>query len=298
MSDEEGSNSGSDGEEEEGSSQRRARLPTWQPVDLDSASGVAPSRARAPQLHMLANPAPDTHCLQLEGGLCATGESGADGRVHLWGTDGDELDFKRSLAGHSQGVATLSFQASEKLQELLGGLKVGHGHAHGRAAGVPSVHAPAPASTLLALLLRAVTQLVSPDHLLQRESGWLVAGSGGGPVKVWSLERCVWMPALWLCCKAALACRAVPALLPCTSCMGPPHAASTKLHPSRLQLCRGKLVHDLRGHAAGVLCHQQSGSALATGGADCALRIWDLRAGRAQAVVPLGSFPYCLQVGK
>ena len=76
-----------------------------------------------------------------------------------------------------------------------------------------------------------------------------MAGSGGGPVKVWSL-------------------------------------------------CSSKLVHDLRGHAAGVLCHQQSGTLLATGAADCALRLWDLRVGKAQAVVPLGSLPYCLQVGR
>lgn len=59
---------------------------------------------------------------------------------------------------------------------------------------------------------------------------------------------------------------------------------------------RSTLLHDLRGHAASVLCHQQSGTQLATGGADCALRLWDLRAGRTQAVLPLGSLPYCLQV--
>lgn len=45
-----------------------------------------------------------------------------------------------------------------------------------------------------------------------------------------------------------------------------------------------------------MLCHQQSGTLLATGGADCALRLWDLRLGRTQAVVPLVSLPYCLQV--
>ena len=86
------------------------RLPAWRPVALDSAAGAAPARARAPQLHILANPAPDTSCLQLDGGLCATGASGADGQVHLWSTEDDELEFKRSLAGHPQGVATLSFQ--------------------------------------------------------------------------------------------------------------------------------------------------------------------------------------------
>lgn len=57
------------------------------------------------------------------------------------------------------------------------------------------------------------------------------------------------------------------------------------------------LLHDLRGHSADVLCHQQSGAQLATGAADCSARLWDLRSGRAQHAVPLGSFPYSIQAG-
>ena len=106
----EGSTSDVEDESDEEGGPPRHRLPAWRPVALDSARGAAPSRARAPQLHILANPAPDTSCLQLDGGLCATGESGADGQVHLWSTEDDELEFRRSLAGHPQGVTTLSFQ--------------------------------------------------------------------------------------------------------------------------------------------------------------------------------------------
>lgn len=47
-----------------------------------------------------------------------------------------------------------------------------------------------------------------------------------------------------------------------------------------------------------MLCHQQSGPLLATGAADCSLRLWDLRCGRVQHIVPVGSFPYTLQVGQ
>ncbi len=107
------SGEGSSSDVEDGSDEEdnpRRRLSTWRPVRLDSAAGAAAARARAPQLHMLANPAPDTSCLQLDSGLCATGDSGADGQVHLWSTEDDELDFKCSLAGHPHGVATLSFQ--------------------------------------------------------------------------------------------------------------------------------------------------------------------------------------------
>lgn len=121
---------------------------------------------------------------------------------------------------------------------------------------------------------------------------------------MWSIER-------WghFCCSTAAAC-AVPAV--CTALavfsstngvhplrpqpFGPP--ANRPRLPTHRPPCSSKLVHDLRGHAGGVLCHQQSGTQLATGGADCALRLWDLRAGKAQAVVPLGSLPYCLQVGR
>lgn len=106
-------------------------LPSWHAVALDSADGAWPSRGRAPQAPGAGPPA-DTSCLQVEGGLCAAGESGGSGLVHLWGTEGDELEYRCALPGHTRGVSTLSFQA---------------------------------------------------------DTGQLVAGTGSGPVKVWSLER-------------------------------------------------------------------------------------------------------------
>lgn len=115
----EGSNSDVEQDSDNEGSPQRRRLPTWRPVALDSAAGAAPSCARAPQLHILANPAPDTSCLQLDGGLCATGDSGADGQVHLWSTEGDELELQRSLAGHTQGVATLSFQVGGQRSRVV-----------------------------------------------------------------------------------------------------------------------------------------------------------------------------------
>lgn len=199
MDDEEGSNDGGDEEQEEGSQQHG--LPTWQPVDLDGPGGVAPSRARAPQLHMLANPAPDTHCLQLEGGLCATGESGADGRVHLWSTDDDELELKRSLAGHSQGVATLSFQVSQECSGMAGAAAADPAPCMGFAA-MSTERACACACLRLAGGAARGRDAACPHAPLQRETGWLVAGSGGGPVKVWSLERCAFGGvSLWLCAQ-------------------------------------------------------------------------------------------------
>ena len=60
----------------------------------------------------------------------------------------------------------------------------------------------------------------------------------------------------------------------------------------------GEALRDLLGHIADVLCHQQSGGRLATGGADRTVRLWDLRSGQREAthVLQLGTFPYCLQV--
>lgn len=87
-----------DGPAEEGE-----RLPSWHAVPLDGR--VPPVRARAP--HGPAGSA-DAGCLQLEGGLCATGTTG--GFVHLWSTAGDVPQHARGLPGHVGGVTTLSFQ--------------------------------------------------------------------------------------------------------------------------------------------------------------------------------------------
>ena len=86
------------------------RLPSWHAVDLDGADGARPSRGRAPQAPAAGLPA-DASCLQVEGGLCAAGDSGPSGQVHLWGTEGDELEYRCALPGHARGVSTLSFQA-------------------------------------------------------------------------------------------------------------------------------------------------------------------------------------------
>ncbi|PSC71497.1 Vegetative incompatibility HET-E-1 [Micractinium conductrix] len=176
------------------------RLPSWQAVDLEGGdAGLLPSLGRAPQ-QPAGLPLADISCLQVDCGLCATGEAPAgagagpsvDGVVRLWGTDGDELEHRGDLAGHGRGVSTLSFQHS---------------------------------------------------------TGWLVAGSGVGTLRLWDLGR------------------------------------ATQLR-------------ELSGHTADVLCHQQAGARLASGSADRTVRLWDLRAGdsKAQHVLPLGSFPYSMQM--
>lgn len=65
-----------------------------------------------------------------------------------------------------------------------------------------------------------------------------------------------------------------------------------------LAFCSARAVRELRGHTGDVLCHQQSGTLLASGSADRTVRLWDLRCGegRAQHKTSLQSFPYCLQV--
>lgn len=80
-------------------------LPAWRDVPLDGEGGAPPARARPP--HEPVESA-DSGCLQLDGGLCATGTAG--GCVHLWSTAGDELEHRRRLPGHEHGVSTLSFQ--------------------------------------------------------------------------------------------------------------------------------------------------------------------------------------------
>lgn len=122
-------------EESEGTAQQ-PHLPSWHAVPLNSKAGAEAALARAPQAPGAGLAAADTSTLQIEGGLCATGEAGGEGgpsRVHLWSVGGDgELTYLRALLGHQRGVSTLSFQ---------------------------------------------------------RATGQLVAGCGGGAVKVWSLDR-------------------------------------------------------------------------------------------------------------
>lgn len=105
-------------------------FPAWREVALEAGNtGVQPALARPP--HHSPALSPDIGCLQVDGGLCASGESSrAHGCVQLWSTEGDELRHRAQLAGHRGGVSTLSFQ---------------------------------------------------------RSTGWLVAGSGTGPIWLWDL---------------------------------------------------------------------------------------------------------------
>ncbi|KAL4443052.1 hypothetical protein ABPG77_008543 [Micractinium sp. CCAP 211/92] len=178
--------------EEDGGRRQDGAFPAWREVALDAGgAGLQPCLAHQP--HQSPALSPDIGCLQVDGGLCAVGESArAQGWVQLWSTEGGDLRHRAQLSGHRGGVSTLSFQHT---------------------------------------------------------TGWLVAGSGTGPIWLWNLAS-------------------------------------------------ARAVRELRGHTGDVLCHQQSGTLLASGSADRTVRLWDLRCGegRAQHKISLQSFPYCLQM--
>lgn len=165
-------------------------LPAWRPVALDGEGGVEPARVRAP------GPAVHTSCLQLDGGLCAAGEAASDdvpsARVHLWSTEDDELEHLVALPGHARGVSTLSFQVGLcRCLMALSWCRLGC-TLRPQQPGQRQEKQRCPSPALLPVLL-------------QRETGWLVAGSGSGLVRVWSLERCAAAPSAAAAALAAAA---------------------------------------------------------------------------------------------
>ncbi|KAL4457796.1 hypothetical protein ABPG75_012661 [Micractinium tetrahymenae] len=156
-----------DGEDGEGGG-----FPAWQEVALEAgAAGVQPALARSPHQSPALSPA--ISCLQVDGRLCASGESSrSQGFVQLWNTEGDELRHRAQLAGHRGGVSTLSFQHS------TGWLVAG--------SGVGAIWLWDLASAQAVRELRGHTGYV----LCHQQSGALLAsGSADRTVRLWDL-RC------------------------------------------------------------------------------------------------------------